>query len=105
MRFCTEKNKFIHIFCNPSSSRQNCRLVPLSLPVQMSNGLPVAGWLPVFGMTGVIAYLQAKKGNWLRRMICVLAVMAFIPILNSSFYMFNYAYYARWFYMPILMMT
>lgn len=65
----------------------------------------VAGWLPVFSMVGVIGWLQAKKGHWLRRIICVLAVMAFIPILNSAFYAFNYAYYARWFYMPILMMV
>ena len=30
--------------------------------------------------------------------------MALVPILNSAFYMFNSAYYARWFYMPILIM-
>ena len=65
----------------------------------------VAGWLPVFSMVGVIGWLQAKKGTWLRRIICILAFMAFVPILNSAFYAFNYAYYARWFYMPILMMV
>ena len=30
--------------------------------------------------------------------------MALVPILNSAFYAFNTSYYARWFYMPILMM-
>lgn len=65
----------------------------------------VAGWLPIFSMVGVIGWLQAKKGHWLRRIICILAFMAFVPILNSAFYAFNYAYYARWFYMPILMMV
>ena len=65
----------------------------------------VAGWMPVFSMTGVIAYLQAKKGTWLRRIIFLMIFMALIPVLNSAFYMFNYAYYARWFYMPILMMA
>ena len=30
--------------------------------------------------------------------------MALVPVLNSSFYMFNIAYYARWYYMLILMM-
>ncbi len=64
----------------------------------------LGGWLPLFGMTGVIAWLQAKKGSWLRRIICILAFMALVPILNSAFYMFNSAYYARWFYMPVLMM-
>lgn len=34
--------------------------------------------------------------------ICIF--MALVPILNSAFYAFNTAYYARWFYMPILMM-
>lgn len=64
----------------------------------------LGGWLPLFGMTGVIAWLQAKKGSWLRRVICIMIFMALVPILNSAFYMFNSAYYARWFYMPILMM-
>lgn len=27
-----------------------------------------------------------------------------VPFLNSAFYAFNTSYYARWFYMPILMM-
>ena len=30
--------------------------------------------------------------------------MALVPILNSAFYAFNTSYYARWFYMPILIM-
>lgn len=64
----------------------------------------LGGWLPLFGMTGVIAFLQAKKGHWARRVICVSAFMALVPVLNSAFYMFNSAYYARWFYMPILIM-
>ncbi len=64
----------------------------------------LGGWLPVFSMVGVFAWFQAKKGNWLRRMIAILAFMAMVPILNSAFYMFNSAYYARWFYMPILLM-
>lgn len=65
----------------------------------------LGAWLPVLGMTGVIAWLQSKKGNWLRRIIIILSVMAMVPILNSAFYAFNSAYYARWFYMPILMMS
>lgn len=30
--------------------------------------------------------------------------MAFVPLLNSLFSMANTEYYARWFYMPILML-
>ena len=65
----------------------------------------ISGWLPVFGMTGVIAWLQTCKGTWQKRMFTVCAIMALVPFLNSAFYMFNYAYYARWFYMTILIMT
>lgn len=65
----------------------------------------LGGWLPLVGMTGVIAWLQYKRGTWLRRLLCILIFMSMIPVLNASFTMFNEAYYARWFYMPILMMS
>ena len=64
----------------------------------------LGGWLPLFGMVGVFAFCSARKGHWLKRIICVCFVMAMFPILNSAFYAFNTSYYARWFYMPILMM-
>ncbi len=64
----------------------------------------LGGWLPLFGMVGVIAFLQGKKGHWARRLIFICLFMALVPILNSAFYAFNSAYYARWFYMPILIM-
>lgn len=65
----------------------------------------LGGWMPVFGMTAVIAWLQSKKNNWLRKLLFILIIMALVPTLNSAFYAFNSAYYARWFYMPILMMS
>lgn len=65
----------------------------------------LGGWLPVFSMVGVFAFIAAKKGNWLRRMILILTFMALVPILNSAFYMFNQSYYARWYYMPVLLMA
>lgn len=65
----------------------------------------LGGWLPLFGMTGVIAWLQTRRGSWLKRIIVTCTIMALVPVLNSAFYMFNWAYYARWFYMPILMMA
>ncbi|MDD4700091.1 MAG: YfhO family protein [Oscillospiraceae bacterium] len=64
----------------------------------------LGGWLPLFGMTGVFAWMQCKRGHWLRRIIGIMIFMSLVPILNSAFYMFNTAYYARWFYMPVLMM-
>ncbi len=65
----------------------------------------VAGWLPVFGMTGVCAWMASKRKSWQKRLITVSAIFAFVPILNSAFSAFNYSYYARWFYMPILIMV
>ncbi len=64
----------------------------------------LGGWLPVFSMVGVFTWFIYKKGSWLKRIIAICAFMAMVPILNSAFYAFNSSYYARWFYMPILMM-
>ncbi len=65
----------------------------------------LGGWFPLFSVVGVWAFITQKKGNWLRRLIGILIFMALVPILNSAFYMFNTAYYARWYYMPVLMMA
>ncbi|MBR3300817.1 MAG: YfhO family protein, partial [Clostridia bacterium] len=64
----------------------------------------LGGWLPLVSMTGVFTLFIHRKGAWLKRLIAVCIFMAMIPILNSAFYAFNVSYYARWFYMPILMM-
>ena len=66
----------------------------------------LAAYLPLFGMSGVIAYflLNKKKRNWEKTLLTVCFVMAFLPVLNSAYSMFNSSYYARWYYMPILLM-
>lgn len=64
----------------------------------------VAAWLPVFSMVPVFAVMQQKKKSFLRRILGISFFMALVPVLNSAFYMFNTAYYARWYNMPILMM-
>ena len=38
-------------------------------------------------------------------MVLICAVIALVPVLNSVFSAFNAAYYARWFYMPLLIMS
>ncbi len=63
----------------------------------------LAAWLPLFGMTGVIGWLQSRKGHWLRRMLIICFFMAFVPLLNSMFQLFSATYYARWFFMFTLM--
>lgn len=65
----------------------------------------LAAWLPVFSMTGAIGFMCAKKGHWLKRIIIILFLMALVPGLNSLFYMANSAYYARWYYMLVLMIV
>ena len=65
----------------------------------------LGGWLPLFSMVGVFTLFINKKGSWLKRVIGICVFMAMVPFLNSAFYAFNTAYYARWFYMPILMMA
>lgn len=86
---------------------------PPELPAQPNfapgvecNWASVSGWLPLCGMTGVIAYLQLKKRDWLKKLITLLILFALVPVLNSMFQLFNMSiYYARWFYMFILMLT
>lgn len=65
----------------------------------------IGGYLPLFSMAGVIAFAKSRKKHWSKRIVLICAVCAFIPILNSAFYTFNSSYYARWFYMPILIMA
>jgi hypothetical protein len=77
---------------------------PNFFPDSGANWASVAAWLPMFSMIGVIAFMKAKSGHWLKRIIAVCFVMALIPGLNSVFVFFNSAYYGRWFYMPVLMM-
>lgn len=65
----------------------------------------VAAWLPLFSMAGVISFFKIKKHQWLRVLIPLLFVIAFVPLFNSIFQLLNASYYARWFYMFTLMLS
>lgn len=65
----------------------------------------LGAWLPLFSMTGVIGFLQMRHRHWLKKLLFLLFLMAFVPVLNSMFQLFNASYYARWFYMLTLMMS
>lgn len=69
----------------------------------------LACYIPCFALSGVIAYFMEGKmkgaRNWKKHLILVCLVMAFIPVLNSLFSALNDGYYARWFYMPLLVMV
>lgn len=62
----------------------------------------IGGYLPLFSMIGVITFMRTRKKHWAVKLSLVCILCAFIPILNSAFYTFNASYYARWYYMPIL---
>lgn len=64
----------------------------------------VALYLPMFSMTFVIAFFRKYKKSFLNIMLSILLIMAFVPGLNSLFQALNQAYYARWFYMPTMIM-
>ncbi len=64
----------------------------------------VALYLPLFSMAGVVAFVGgAKKNHWLRAVLIVCLVMAFVPGLNAIFVLLNDNFYTRWFYMFELM--
>ncbi len=66
----------------------------------------LATYIPMFGISGVVAFflLHRRKKNWEKTLTILFLVMALIPVLNSAFSLFNSSYYARWFYIPVLIM-
>lgn len=64
----------------------------------------IAAWLPVIGTSAVFGFCISKNKHWLKRVLYIMAFMAAVPVLNSAFYAFNDSYYARWYYMPVLLM-
>ena len=100
----TSEQRYIHIiqsFFFPPDMPAYANFTPDSNAKWAS----VAGWLPLFSMVGVFSFYKLKTHKWLRVLIPVLFMMAFIPIFNSFFQLLNAAYYARWFYMLTLMLS
>ncbi len=60
-------------------------------------------YLPMFSMSGVFALFTVKGRSWLKGICIYLTAASLLPVLNSSFFLFNSSYYARWLYMMILM--
>ncbi len=78
---------------------------PVFFPEANVKWSSVAGWLPVFSMTGFFAWFKLREKSWQKRLLAICFLCAMVPILNSAFYAFNTSYYARWFYMPILIIS
>lgn len=77
---------------------------PNFTPNSESKWASLGAWLPLFSMTGVIGFLQMRRRHWLKKLLGILFLMAMVPVLNSMFQLLNASYYARWFYMLVLMM-
>lgn len=77
---------------------------PVFFPTADVKWSSLGGWLPVFGLVGALTWMRTNKKHWINYLVWISLFMALVPILNSAFVMFNTAYYARWFYMPILIL-
>ena len=64
----------------------------------------MTAYLPLCSLAGALAYWRARKGDSKKRIVAVCAVFALVPVLNSAFYALNSSYYARWYYMPVLIL-
>ena len=62
-------------------------------------------YLPVVGIVLVIPYLIKNLKKWDSILLIICFIFMFVPILNSIFYIFQTTYYARWFFMPLLIMS
>ena len=65
----------------------------------------IGAYFPLFGMLGVITFVRSHKKHWASRFSIFMGICAFTPILNSLFQAANGYYYARWFYMPLLILA
>ena len=65
----------------------------------------MSAYLPLCSLAGAMAYWRSRKANSKKRIVAVCAVCALVPVLNSAFYALNSSYYARWYYMPTLILA
>lgn len=64
----------------------------------------LAPYLPVFSCVFAVAFIRKNKRSWEAKAIVLCLIISLVPLLNSVFSFFNSAYYARWHYMPILLL-
>lgn len=64
----------------------------------------VCAYLPVVGITGGVALCRAERKHPFARVMKFCIICAFVPMLNAIFTLENATYYARWYYMPILIL-
>ena len=65
----------------------------------------MTAYLPLCSLAGAMAYWRSRKADSKKRIVAVCVVCALVPVLNSAFYALNSSYYARWYYMPTLILA
>lgn len=80
----------------PAELQSNCSAI------EQANYSSTAAYLPMTGVTFVIAYVQ-KHRDWLSRILILMFVMSFSPLLSSAFLLFT-GFYHRWWMAFVLMM-
>lgn len=107
MLFYDSVYKYLHILQSVFSVPDGFALTTLfpetdtAYPYGMLMGSDAA-YIPLFSAAGVISYCFVRGNTRARVFFAVCAVFALIPVLNQSFSAFNSAFYARWYYMPML---
>lgn len=64
----------------------------------------MTAYLPLVGVAGGIAFCRGRRSHPFTYILKVCILCAFVPVLNSAFYALNSSYYARWYYMPVLVL-
>ncbi len=64
----------------------------------------MTAYLPLVGIVGGLAFCRGRRSHPFTYILKACIVCAFVPVLNSAFYALNSCYYARWFYMPLLVL-
>lgn len=70
--------------------------------IMENNFESVSCWLPLVGTALCLPYLL-KERNWLFRLLLLLLIASFIPLLSSAFSLFTRNYYRWWFMLALLM--
>lgn len=87
----------IHAFILPSECIMNRGMILQSNPTASE------AYLPLFGIVPTVAYLFSHKKTWITKLCVVLFCLMLFSVTNSIFVAFNSEYYARWFFMMILL--
>ena len=82
---------------------------PPYMPSLFTNGAikwtSLSAFVAFGGLFGFFVFKKYRKDSAFYKVTLVCIICAFVPVLNSAFYALNSSYYARWFYMPLLMVA